>query len=74
MKGPNAFEMVGDAIPAGDFELELGVARYRRGFLQVAFQPGANPIPLSASATSISEAETALRLILRGVKLAEQGR
>ncbi len=72
MKGPNAFEMVGDAIPAGDFE--LGVARYRRGFLQVAFQPGANPIPLSASATSISEAETALRLILRGVKLAEQGR
>lgn len=72
MKGPNAFEMVGDAIPAGGFE--LGVARYRGGFIPVAFQPGANPIPLSASATSISEAETALRLILRGVKLAEQGR
>ena len=71
MKGPNTFEMVGDAIPAGGFE--LGVARYRGGFMPVAFQTAANPIPLSASAISISEAETALQLILRGIKLAEQG-
>ncbi len=72
MKGPNTFEMVGDAIPAGGFE--LGVARYRGGFNPVAFQSGAIAVPLSASASSISEAVTVLRLILRGIKLAEQGR
>ena len=69
---PNSFETVGDLIPAGGFE--LGVARHRGGFVPVAFHPGSTPITLTASAATLTEAQAKLRLVLRGVRLAMEGR
>ena len=72
MKRPNALEIVGDVIPAGG--LELVVARYRGSFHPVAFRPDSLPIRLAASTATFTAAEAKLRLILRGARLAEEGR
>lgn len=62
----------GNTIPAGG--LELGVARHRGGFIPIAFRPDARPIRLAASTATFTGAEAKLRLILRGIRLAEEGR
>lgn len=72
MKHPKTFELAGDLIPAGGFE--LAVARHRGGFIPIAFFPNSRPIRLAASTATLTEAEAKLGLILRGIKLAEQGR
>ena len=72
MKRANALEIVGDVIPAGG--LELAVARCRGGFVPVAFYPSSIPILLTASTATFTAAEAKLRLILRGVRLAMEGR
>ena len=72
VKSPNTLEIVGDVIPAGGFE--LGVARHRGSFVPVAFHPGSTPITLTASAATLTEAQAKLRLVLRGIRLVEQGR
>ena len=72
MKRPDTFEILGDVIPAAGFE--IGLARYRGGFDPVAFHPNSRPIGLTASAATLTEAQAKLRLILRGVRLAEEGR
>ncbi len=72
MKRPDTFEILGDVIPAAGFE--IGLARYRGGFVPVAFHPGSMPILLTASAATLTGAEAKLQLILRGVRLAMEGR
>ncbi len=72
MKRPDTFEILGDVTQAGGFE--LGVARYRGGFIPIAFHPNSTPIRLTASVGTLTAAEAKLRLILRGVRLAEEGR
>ena len=68
----NSYETVGDLIPAAGFE--LGVLRHRGGYTPVAVHPDSRPIRLAASTATFTAAEAKLRLILRGIKLTEQGR
>lgn len=69
---PNSYETVGDLIPAGGFE--LGVAWHRGGYTPIAILPDSRPIRLATSTATFTAAEAKLRLILRGVRLAEEGR
>ena len=68
----NSYETVGDLIPAGDFD--LGVAWHRGGYTPIAVLPDSRPIRLAGSTATFTAAEAKLQLILRGVRLVDEGR